>query len=380
MSSSRSTSDPRGRGRRAQAVLGFLTAAAASLGVAAATVAASPPPPGSWGPMAVLDDPMAQGGLDVGAGPGRIRVTERCVYLRGGGHETTLAWRSGDSSWDPTTREVVFQDDDAGEVRLSDRDRVLLGGYGGGTIEEPAGGPPMVFLVEPDPGCPATIFAVHQVRLLRDEPVASFTPIPSLSASTGPAVSPGPGRACLEAAYLGPEGPALRSDIESTAVENGWTLEQAEVRHCSSEAVGRVASTVAQEMPEVFVGSVLGDDPVAPPSLLVKGVAPPRVRELIAMEAVPIVLLDGQPYSYAELEARQARVHEALVAMGFAEVATSIAIERRGIVPAAVLRTPGRPGDAAAILAALPADLRGGVELEVYDRPRHVEDDRPDDS
>ena len=61
--------------------------------------------------------------------------------------------------------------------------------------------------------------------------------------------------------------------------------------------------------------------------------------------------------------------------MGFAEVATSIAIKRGGIIPASVLRTPGVPDDVATILAALPADLHDSVELEVYDEPSHGEDE-----
>jgi hypothetical protein len=119
----------------------------------------------------------------------------------------------------------------------------------------------------------------------------------------------------------------------------------------------------------------VADDPLAPPSLLVKGVAPQGIRELLASESVPIVLVERQPFSHAELEARQARVHQALRAMGFAEVATSIAIERGGIIPASVLRTPGVLDDVATILAGLPADLRDSVELEVYDEPSQGEDE-----
>lgn len=328
-----------------------------------------------WGPMAVLDDPIAAEDLDGALGPGRIRVTEQCVFLdTRGGRKATLAWRSGDSSWDPVTHEVIYEDDRSGKLRLSDGDRVELGGYGGGTMSEPAGGPPMIWLIEPDPACPATIWAVHAVRLLRDAPLVSAPPVESaVPVESVLPVGQGP-RGCVEEAYRGPEGAALRADLEDAAISNGWSLVQAEIRYCSSEAVGRIAAVVAREYPGQFVGSVVADDPLAPPSLLLKGVAPPRVHELIARESVRIILVQGQPYSYAELEERKSRVHQALLAMGFAEVSTAIAIDRQGAIPAAVLRTPGLPDNVPAIVAALPADLRDSVELEIYDEPRHVED------
>ena len=84
----------RPQGRSAVVVLVALLAAV--LGADSAG-GASASPGVDWGPMAVLDDPDAVGDLDVGMDPGRLRVTERCVYLRArDGRRTTLAWRSGE--------------------------------------------------------------------------------------------------------------------------------------------------------------------------------------------------------------------------------------------------------------------------------------------
>ena len=102
--------------------------------------------------------------MDAGYGPGRITITDDCVFLRSAGVKgSTLAWRSGDSGWDPATREIVYADDTHGVIGLSDGDRVSLGGFGGFTLVEPPNGPFIRWLVEPDASCPP----------LLDQPVTS---------------------------------------------------------------------------------------------------------------------------------------------------------------------------------------------------------------
>ena len=93
---------------------------------------------GRWGPLAVVDDPGI-GGLDAGLGPGRLVIGERCVYLQGRNRKsrTTLVWRSGQARWDPDRRQIVYHDRDLGDIRLSDGDRMTLGGYGIGTADRP---------------------------------------------------------------------------------------------------------------------------------------------------------------------------------------------------------------------------------------------------
>lgn len=122
----------------------------------------------TWGPLAVVDDP-AIGGLDAGVGPGRLVIGERCVYLQGQdpASRTTLVWRSGQTRWDRQRREIVYYDRDLGRIRLSDGDRMTLGGYGIGTADRPDNvevpiGP---WISEPDASCPADRWVAEQVDL-----------------------------------------------------------------------------------------------------------------------------------------------------------------------------------------------------------------------
>jgi hypothetical protein len=118
-----------------------------------------------WGPLAVVDDP-GLGGLDAGNGPGRLVITDRCVYLGGSrGEGDTLVFRSGQTRWDGKRRQIVYTDRDLGEIRLSNGDRLMLGGYGIGSAASPDNvevpiGP---WIKEPDASCPAQRWVVQQV-------------------------------------------------------------------------------------------------------------------------------------------------------------------------------------------------------------------------
>lgn len=316
--------------------------------------AQSPGPSPDWGPLAVLDDPTAAEHLDAANGPGRIRVTDGCAVLRGrSGHEDTLGWRSGDTRWDATAREVVFTDRRLGEIRVGDGDRVTLGGFGV-TFGEPSPGPPVTWLVPPDPSCPQSVWVVHEIRLLDGVPT---TPQKRTS------------RACVRAAYRGAGGEGLRRDIRATARQSRWTVHQAETRYCSSEAVRRVSAAIGAELPDILLGSVVSDDPMGEPSIWIKGVAPERVHQLVDAEAVPIGIVEGQPYSFTELEARSQRVAAALTGQGYGGVMVRTEVTGAGIIPTSVIATPGLPEDPATILATLPADLRPFVVLTVNATP-----------
>jgi hypothetical protein len=138
-----------------------IRAAAWVHGVSAEAVAAAQ----TWGPLAVVDDP-AVGGLDAGNGPGRLVITDRCVYLKGSrGDGDTLVFRSGQTRWDAKRRQIVYSDRDLGEIRLSNGDRLMLGGYGIGSAASPDNvevpiGP---WIKEPDASCPASRWLVQQV-------------------------------------------------------------------------------------------------------------------------------------------------------------------------------------------------------------------------
>jgi hypothetical protein len=79
--------------------------------------------------------------------------------------EITLVWRSGQTSWDPGARQIVFEDMIAGELRLSDGDRIEVGGAGISDPEDPdQGAAQPKWLSKPDGSCPDELFAVHSVR------------------------------------------------------------------------------------------------------------------------------------------------------------------------------------------------------------------------
>lgn len=121
---------------------------------------------GPWGPLAVSDED-AGFALQARGGAGPLRIGPTCVRLlvEEVDREITLVWRSGQTSWDPAARQIVFEDMVDGQLRLSDGDRIEVGGAG---ISDPGdpdqGAPQPKWLSPPDGSCPDELFAVHSVR------------------------------------------------------------------------------------------------------------------------------------------------------------------------------------------------------------------------
>lgn len=121
---------------------------------------------GPWGPLAVTDED-ARIVLEARGGAGPLRIGLRCVTLlvEEVDREITLVWRSGQAVWDPAVRQIDFDDATAGQIRLSDGDRIEVGGAG---IAEPGaadqGAPQPKWLAGPDSSCPDELFVVHAVR------------------------------------------------------------------------------------------------------------------------------------------------------------------------------------------------------------------------
>jgi predicted small lipoprotein YifL len=124
---------------------------------------------GPWGPLAVSDE-EGQGALQARGGAGPLRIGPTCVTLlvEEVDREITLVWRSGQTSWDQTARQIVFEDLTAGEMRLSNGDRIEVGGAG---ISDPGdpdqGAAQPKWLSRPDGSCPDELFAVHSVRRIQ---------------------------------------------------------------------------------------------------------------------------------------------------------------------------------------------------------------------
>lgn len=166
-------------------------------------------------------------------------------------------------------------------------------------------------------------------------------------------------------ATLQTEAEGLQQDLALIAKANGWTFEQSERQYRNAEIVGDLAEELAASHPDSFIGSELPQDPADPPILYVKGKTP----SLVAQEAATlgIRVLDGQPYSFLELEARGFAVHDALFELGFDQIATGFALDGGGRIDATVYDTAASTVDQT--LAALPTDLAEAVSLTVATAP-----------
>lgn len=144
---------------------------------------------------------------------------------------------------------------------------------------------------------------------------------------------------------------ALVDDLRLTAEANGWTVDQGPLVNSAATAVGAIAERVAAEQPHRFVGSAVGSKPGDPPILYIKGPVDEYVRNLVATSDVRVIVAANQPYSFDELEQRKLRIHHALEAMGFSNVATSTN----------VTCSAGSPGDPGTVLTNPLPDLPGSV-------------------
>lgn len=60
---------------------------------------------------------------------------------------------------------------------------------------------------------------------------------------------------------------ALRQDQELVARGNGWTYEEANAQYLAAEDLGAIAEVVAEERPDIFVGSALSEEPGGSPAV-----------------------------------------------------------------------------------------------------------------
>lgn len=162
---------------------------------------------------------------------------------------------------------------------------------------------------------------------------------------------------------------ALAEDLGLVADARGWTVEEGDAYHRAERAIGRIAERVAKARPAKFVGSALSSDPHGAPTLYVKGAVDQLITDLVAGAEIEIIVADGQPFSFFELEDRAFRVHEAIRAQGFESVATGFDITRAGVITTTITPPRGLEVSSEAILSRLPADLRSSVELTIREEP-----------
>jgi len=189
----------------------------------------TPPEAGEWGPLAVTTSP---GNGDAALMMGAIRISDECVVLETiDDRPTLLVWSSGQASWDPQERRILFRARDGAVVELQDGQQVGLGGSGRDLSTdrlspEDQDGPSwdewlttISWAAEPDPACRAqSVWFVGEVIIDQGPSVVPPTIDPSLVAvpTQDPelAGSPGPCR-------LGLTGGTLVSDERwGLAIEN----------------------------------------------------------------------------------------------------------------------------------------------------------------
>ena len=159
---------------------------------------------------------------------------------------------------------------------------------------------------------------------------------------------------------------ALAFSLAAIAESQGWTMEQAERYHAGTEAVGAVAERVSAERPDSFVGSAVGPAPEDPPRLYIKGTADAFIDELVASSPVMLRVIDQQPFSRSELDARQATLVGVLQEVGYREFAVGADIERNGLLEGDVRVIPGLPTTEQELLPRIPVSLRDAVRITFY--------------
>ena len=158
---------------------------------------------------------------------------------------------------------------------------------------------------------------------------------------------------------------ALQQDLALIARAQGWSDPEAATYFASERALGEVAARIAAERPLLFVGSELSRSPGGSPKLYVKGDADELVKAIVRESGFPITIVDGQPYSFSELEERKRRVHDAALEAGFEQVVTGFDFTRRGLITITVAPPAGTHETPESILAILPHDLRSEVEVAI---------------
>ncbi|MEL7451701.1 MAG: hypothetical protein AAFN78_21015 [Pseudomonadota bacterium] len=158
-------------------------------------------------------------------------------------------------------------------------------------------------------------------------------------------------------------------DLQLVAKAKGWTVEQARADREAAEAVGAVAVKLAQQRPDLFVGSELAVEPGGTPRLYVKGKADRSVFDIVAESRANVEIVDNQPYSYDELEKRKLEVHTAIASMGYEDLMTAFDFREGGKINVEVTRRAGLPEASRQVRDALPEALRADVEISMLDAP-----------
>ena len=131
---------------------------------------------------------------------------------------------------------------------------------------------------------------------------------------------------------------ALAADLAAIREANDWTNEQLAAYETAENALDTVTGRLSADY-HAFVGSALAGAPTKPPTVYVKGRAPADIRAIAT--ALGVVLVEDQPYSLDELDARLGAVHEAMLSAGFDNLVVSADIQRAGAITLVVTLPSG---------------------------------------
>lgn len=170
-----------------------------------------------------------------------------------------------------------------------------------------------------------------------------------------------------EDGYQNPE-ESLKDDLSNTAESHGWTFEEAEAQYRIAETIGEIAAKIAPERLDVFVGTALSEKPGGTPTLYIKGKADEFVYEVIKESGLDVNVADEQPFSFLELQERNARLNGALTEIGFRDLSSGFDITAGGTITVEVAAGRDLPSDPEEILKKLPEEFQKGVQLTVADK------------
>jgi streptogrisin C len=168
---------------------------------------------------------------------------------------------------------------------------------------------------------------------------------------------------------------AREEDLMLTAQAHHWSIDEARANRESTEAVGRLAVKLARERPDIFVGSVVAENPLESPAILVKGDADSFVERLIREERAPIRIVDNQPYSFREIDQRIQATHSALKALGYRDIVVAADIRSAGRLQAHVKAEPELRYRPIEVSRLMPPQLRDELDLTVspgWEGTRHA--------
>lgn len=126
----------------------------------ASPVEPSPSAVGTWGPLAV---PVDGTGPDLALASGILRITEKCVFLEGGGgsEPAVLVWPPDRTRWVGEQKTVDFRNPDGTSFTLRDGDPVAFGGGGDSKAESGVSAEEWIrrhdWLSAPDLSCPLDV-------------------------------------------------------------------------------------------------------------------------------------------------------------------------------------------------------------------------------